>query len=66
MCSITIMKGGLTEDEVREMRFAWHHVLAGNIGEFSAGMFLEYAPVPLFLLFFVSSRSEHTQHRLIY
>ena len=50
MCSITIMKGGLTDVELRDMRAAWQHVLTGNIGEVSAGLLIEYTPVPLLLL----------------
>ena len=50
MCSITIMKGGLTDVEGRDMRAALQHVLADNIEEVSAGLLLEYPPVPLLLL----------------
>ena len=39
------MKGGMTAEEVRDMRAAWLHVLACNLGDFSAGFLLEYVPL---------------------
>ena len=36
------MKGGISAEEVRDMRATWMHVLARNLGDFSAGFLLEY------------------------
>ena len=36
------MKGGLTAEELKDVRAAWQQVLAANIGDLSSGLLLEY------------------------
>ena len=36
------MKGGLTAEEVKDVRAAWKHVLEANSGDLSSGLLLEY------------------------
>jgi hypothetical protein len=36
------MKGGMSVDELRDMRAAWQHVLGANLGDISAGFLLEW------------------------
>ena len=38
----TKMKGGMTPDEVKDVRIAWLRVFTVNLGELSAGLLLEY------------------------
>ena len=38
----TMLKGGLTIEELKDTRAAWLYVLACNMGEFSSGLLLEY------------------------
>ena len=56
----TKMKGGITPEEVRDMRAAWQRVFTVNMGELSAGLLLEYvlfiASVTLCWLAYISSR----------
>ena len=55
----TTMKGGLTAEELKEVRAAWQHVLAANVGDLSSGLLLEYVLSHSFLFGTLTGSAVH-------